>query len=238
MAAQTLDHALGRVHRDDPVREGTGGPAGNARLTAWTGLLLLLMFVAELLTLIDVRGLITWHLAIGALLIPPVLLKTGATTWRVLGYYRGRPDYVLGGPPPLPLRLLGPLVVAASVGLLASGTVLVLIGEQSSRSVLVTVLGQRVDALTLHQAFFVVWAVVTGLHLLARFVPALEATVTGPARSVPVPGRATRTGALVASLVVAALVAVLLVRDGGSWQQDRGRRADRPPRAHSASAPR
>jgi hypothetical protein len=32
---------------------------------------LLVLFVAELLTLFDVRGLVDWHVAIGALAIPP-----------------------------------------------------------------------------------------------------------------------------------------------------------------------
>ena len=58
---------------------GSGGPAGNAVLTAWTGLTLLVPGVAELLTLFDVRGLITWHVAMGALLVPPALVKTGST---------------------------------------------------------------------------------------------------------------------------------------------------------------
>src|SRR5690242_3798644 len=77
LAEATLAAAIGRTHRDDPVRPGTGGPAGNARLTAWTGVVLLALFVAELVTLLDVRGLIGWHVAVGVLLVPPALVKTG-----------------------------------------------------------------------------------------------------------------------------------------------------------------
>ena len=48
LRAETLAAALGRAHRADPVLTGTGWPAGNARLTAWTGLVLLALFLAEL----------------------------------------------------------------------------------------------------------------------------------------------------------------------------------------------
>jgi hypothetical protein len=173
----TLYAALGRSHRDDPVASGTGGPAGNARLTAWTGLLLLVLSVAELVTLINVGGLISWHIVIGTLLVPPALLKTASTGWRIARYYRGNLAYHQAGPPPLLLRILGPGVVASTLGLLVSGLLLVLLGQDRSRTVLLTALGQRVDWLTLHQGLFIVWAVLTGLHVLGRTVPALQLTV-------------------------------------------------------------
>jgi len=71
--------ALGRARRSDPVLPRTGGPAGNARLTAWIGLGLLIAFLAELVTLLDVAGLISWHIIIGVLLVPPALAKTATT---------------------------------------------------------------------------------------------------------------------------------------------------------------
>src|SRR5690242_1771743 len=116
-----LGEAAGRSHRRDAVLPRTGGPAGNARLTAWTGAILLVLFVAEVVTLLDVRGLIDWHVALGVLLVPPALLKVASTGWRFLRYYtRGRP-YVEAGPPIVPLRLLGPLVIVFTLGLLGSG---------------------------------------------------------------------------------------------------------------------
>ena len=100
--SETVSVALGREHRHDPVLARTGGPAGNAVLTAWTGLVLLVLGVAELLTLINIRGLISWHVAVGALLIPPALAKTASTGWRIVRYYRASPAYAEAGPPPLP----------------------------------------------------------------------------------------------------------------------------------------
>jgi len=74
-----VDVAADRGPRRDPVRPGSGGPAGNAQLTAWLGLTLLVLFLAELVTLLNVRGLITWHLTFGLLLIPPALAKIATT---------------------------------------------------------------------------------------------------------------------------------------------------------------
>ena len=82
MTAELLAEAAGKGNRSDPVLPTTGGPAGNARLTAWTGLLLLVLFLAEVVTLLDVRGLLSWHVVLGTLLVPPALLKTASTGWR------------------------------------------------------------------------------------------------------------------------------------------------------------
>ncbi len=210
---ETAAAALGQEHRDDPVLPGSGGPAGNARLTAWTGLCLLVAFLAELVTLLNVRGLISWHLAIGVLLIPPALLKTVTTGWRILRYYTGHPAYRTAGPPPMPLRLLGPLVVLSTLGLLGTGLALVLVGNPASWNTLFTVLGHPVNLVTFHQGAFIVWAVATGLHVLARTIPAWQI-----ARSRSVPGPVRRGGALVGMLALAAAsVGWVLVQSGG-WQ--------------------
>jgi hypothetical protein len=218
MTIHTRDEAIGRRRRRDPIRPRTGGPAGNATLTAWTGLLLLALFLAELVTLLDVHGLITWHIALGALLIPPSLLKTATTGWRIVRYYLGDRGYVSAGPPPTPLRLLGPVVVLSTLAVLGTGLALILIGQQASRQTFATVLGQRVDPITLHQESFILWAVATGLHALARLFPAVQ-TVLQRGRALP--GRWQRGVVLGVVAVLAALTAVLVVRAAGDWQADR-----------------
>lgn len=217
VVAETLATATGRAERHDPVGARTGGPAGNAVLTAWLGLALLVLVLAELVTLLDVRGLIGWHVAVGALLVPPALAKTASTGWRIVRYYGGQRDYRVAGPPPLLLRLLGPLVVAATLALLATGVVLVAIGQDASRQPLLTALGFRVDWITLHQAAFVVWMVATGLHVLARLVPAARLAGGRSRSGRTVPGSALRVGVLVLAAASAVLAAVLLVRADGSW---------------------
>ncbi len=228
LTQDALDEATGRRRRRDPVRPRTGGPAGNARLTAWTGILLLALFLAELVTLLDVHGLIDWHIALGALLIPPALLKTGTTGWRIVRYYLGDRDYRDAGPPPTFLRLLGPVVVGSTLAVLGSGLALVLIGERNSRQTLIIVLGQRVDALTLHQASFVLWGVATGLHVLARGLPAVRNVFAAPSA---LPGRWLRGAALAVVGVLAALTALLVL--GGSADWHGGRFDHRPPGAVS-----
>ena len=213
---ETLAEATGREARENAVVPRTGGPAGNALLTAWTGLVLLVLSVAELLTLFDVRGLISWHVAVGALLIPPAVMKTATTGWRMGRYYRGSPAYRRSGPPPLLLRLLGPLLVVSTLGLLGTGVLLVLLGQDAAGQSLITLLGLRVDWVTLHQGFFAVWVVAVGLHLLGRIVPALRATVM-PGSARVVPGRWTRMLFFTAMVASAVALAVVLVHADAGW---------------------
>jgi hypothetical protein len=215
VVADVVAVAAGRKHRPDPVLPRTGGPAGNAALTAWTALVLLVFSVAELLTLFDVHGLLSWHVAIGALLVPPALVKTVSTTWRMARYYTGSPSYKEAGPPPLLLRLLGPLVVISTVGLLGSGVLLVLLGAERSHTSLLDLLGFRIDWVTVHQGFFVVWAGATGLHVLGRIVPALRLTVAADGGAVP--GAAVRWLLLALMSLAAVALAVALVHADGSW---------------------
>jgi hypothetical protein len=237
--SDTLAEASGRETRDNPVLPGTGGPAGNALLTAWTALVLLALSVGELLTLFDVRGLISWHVALGALLVPPATMKTVSTSWRMASYYLGRAPYRKAGTPPLVMRVLGPLVVVSTLGLLGTGVLLVLLGEEVARQSSVTLLGFRVDWVTIHQAFFAVWAGATGLHLLGRIVPALRMTgVAGHGARQAVPGRWARSLWFVAMVAAAAALAVVLVRADGSWASGGfGEHSRFEPDDHGSSSP-
>lgn len=216
-----VGEALGRQRRADPVVPGSGGPAGNARLTAWLGVVLLALFLVELVTLLDVRGLVTWHIAVGVLLVPPALVKTATTTWRFAGYYLRRPAYHRAGPPPMVLRVLGPLVVLSTLAVLGSGLALVALGPDASRAPFLTVLGFRVDALTVHQGTFVVWAVITGLHTLGRLVPAFGILTRRSTRSgTRLPGGMRRAGVLVLTLAAAGVTTGLLLGTAVPWQSD------------------
>lgn len=227
--ADAYAEASGRATTESPVLPVTGGPAGNVLLTAWTGLVLLVLSVAELLTLFDVRGLISWHVALGALLVPPAVMKTASTGWKMAGYYLGRTPYRQAGPPPLLLRVLGPLVVVSTLGLLGTGVLLILLGEETARQDLLTVLGFRIDWITLHQGFFAVWVGAAGLHLLSRLVPALRLTLLPGQRPVTgVPGRWTRLLWFAAMAASAAALAVVLVHAEGTWGAFDGFR-DGPP---------
>lgn len=211
-----LATATGTAHRDDPALPKTGGPAGNARLTAWTGLLLLVFFLVESATLISVGHFITLHILIGAFLIPLVLLKTVTTGWRIARYYRGSADYRQAGPPPMLLRLLGPLVVLSGLAVLGSGLSLVALGS-STFSPIVTIAGFSINALTIHQASFAVWLVATGLHVLARTVPAVKVAMAGDAHRHAVPGVAARAAVLSATLLAGVAASVLVLHLANGW---------------------
>jgi hypothetical protein len=207
--------ASGRNHRDDPIRGHSGGPAGNARLTAWSGLLLLTLLAVEGATLVSIGSLMGVHIFVGVIVIPPVLLKSGATTWRFLRYYTRHPDYVTAGPPPMVLRVLGPLVIITSVAVLATGLGLIVQGSGSFTS-LVTVAGTDVTMATLHKASFIAWFVVMTLHVLGRTLPALRILGWKQSPASRVPGGRWRA-AVLAVVLATGLVAGGLVLGASSW---------------------
>ena len=70
-----------------------GGPDGNERLTAVTGVLLLVLLAVLGVTIVRI-GQLTWlHLFLGLLLIGPVGLKMASTGYRFTRYYTHDPAY-------------------------------------------------------------------------------------------------------------------------------------------------
>jgi hypothetical protein len=205
----------GREHRDDPVLPSTGGPAGNARLTAWTGIVLLPLFLAEVATLLSLRQLISWHIVLGTLLVPPALLKTASTGWRIARYYTGHRPYVDAGPPPILLRLLGPLVVITTLAVLGTGLALVALGPTSRHTPMFAVVGLRFSALTLHQLSFILWAGATGLHVLSRTTSALRLLARGRRRGVP--GSLSRLLAVTVTTAAGVVTAWLVLAAAKAW---------------------
>jgi len=82
--------------------------AANARLTALTGLALFVLLAAEGVTIPRIRLLLTPHLFIGIVLIPPVLLKLASTGFRFARYYLRDPDYKGGRAAKLAASIPGP----------------------------------------------------------------------------------------------------------------------------------
>ena len=216
---EVVETALGKSHRRDPVVGRGGGPAANARLTAWLGLLLLVAFLVEGATLISLGQLMTVHIVVGVLLVALVLAKTATTGWRIFRYYSGDPAYRVAGPPPLLLRLLGPLVVIGGLAVLGSGLALIALGP-SARQSLFSLPGFRVDAVTIHQASFVVWLGVTVPHTLVRLVPAWH-LVTRRRR---IAGGSLRVVAVAAVLAMGAVAAGPVVGEAGEWIHHRHER--------------
>ena len=149
------ENGHGRQRRAE--RRADAGAAGNARLTVANAAVLLVLLAAEGVTILRVRELLSPHVFIGVVLIPPVLVKVASTTWRFARYYTGAQAYRRKGPPPVLLRMLGPVVVILTLVLLFSGVGLLLV----SRPWLPLLL-------KVHKASFVLWSGAMMIHVLGH----------------------------------------------------------------------
>jgi hypothetical protein len=141
----------------------TFNPMGNERLTAGVGIALLLLTLAELVSVVlGVHQFMSLHVFVGFVLIPPVLLKLASTGWRFSRYYTGTQAYVVQGPPRLAMRLLAPAFIAATVVLFASG---VAMGVLHGHALTV--------ARQLHGPASVTWIALVGVHVLVYLKRAL-----------------------------------------------------------------
>ncbi|MGH9114660.1 MAG: hypothetical protein ACRDWW_02405 [Acidimicrobiales bacterium] len=91
MATEQARRALVRKAKGNRRTAADQGVESNSRLTASNAVVLLVLLAAEGATLLSVRSLLTPHVVIGMVLVPPVLLKIGSTGWRFVRYYRGSP---------------------------------------------------------------------------------------------------------------------------------------------------
>jgi hypothetical protein len=168
----------------------------NARLTALTGALLLVLLAAMGVTVLRVKQLLPEHLVLGFVLIPPLVLKAGSTGYRFVRYYSGSPDYRRAGPPAWPMRLLSPVVVLLTVALFASGLELWLFGLRFG-SVWVGV----------HKLSFMLWLPAVGIHVLWHLRRTAAATGEELAPTPPA-GAWSRRGLVVATLVAGVALAL------------------------------
>lgn len=183
-------------------------PVGNARLTAVLGVLLLGPVAVELATIVlGVHSFMSLHVFVGLALIPPVVLKLASTGWRFARYYTRSDAYVEHGAPQIAMRLLAPLLVAATVVLFSSG---VAMGFLHGRA-----LGL---ARQLHGPASVVWLVLFGVHALVY----LKRALVGSGREMAlgegsVPGRARRVSLITAAVVCGLLVGAVTVPAQHRW---------------------
>lgn len=184
--------------------------AANERLTAIAGAALLVVFVVELATLSNLGALLSVHVFVGVLMAGPLAVKLGSTGWRFVRYYTGNPAFVRHGPPPLPLRLLAPPVVASTLAVVGSGIALVVTGPASPGPLV-----------ALHVISFLVWMPAIAIHVIAHFleVPRLIAKDWGRGAPDPAPGRRLRPGVTLGTLAAGAVAALLLSPVAATWTQ-------------------
>jgi hypothetical protein len=192
-----------------PARAGRltgGGTTGNERLTAATGAVLVALLAVIGATLLNVRGLLSVHLFVGMLLIPPVALKIGTTGYRFMRYYTANPAYRRKGAPPALLRVIAPMVIVSTLVVLVTGVALLFVGPSS-----------RDTLLPIHKDSFFVWAAFTGVHVLGHLVELPEQLRGDYGRSAAITGRSGRVLALTGALVAGVVLAILVIPEFGAW---------------------
>jgi len=204
MARRTPLHA-----RIDDATE-SGGVEGNARLTSSVAAILFLLLFVEGVTILQIGGLISTHVFVGVLLLPPLLIKIGATSWRFLRFYSGNPAYVRKGPPTPLLRLFGPLIVVLSLAVMISGFALVVVAPHSWRGQL----------LQIHQASFLLWFLVTAVHVLGHLPETLKLAPLDWVRATrrQVRGASTRQWLQVLALAIGLIGALWITPYAAGWR--------------------
>lgn len=170
--------------------------------------MLLVLLAAEGLTIPFIQSLLTAHVVIGMVLVPPVLVKLGSTGYRFFRYYTGKPAFVKKGPPPVLLRLLGPVVVVLTLALFGSGIALLFAAAP-----------WRSDLVFLHKATFVLWFGVMTVHVLSHLGETLRLAPRdwyGRTRR-QVAGTKARQWLLVVSVVLGILLGTLLAARGATF---------------------
>jgi len=194
--------------RSRTERRADDGVKANGRLTASSAAVLLVLLAAEGVTILRVRQLVSPHVFIGMLLVPPVLVKIGSTGYRFARYYRGAPAYRRKGPPPVLLRLLGPVVVILTVMVLASGVALLLVPSSWSQQLLFV-----------HKAGFVLWFFAMAVHVLGHLAEVARLASGDWLRRTrrDVGGAGGRQWLIAASLVAGALLGLAMLGRVGPW---------------------
>jgi accessory gene regulator protein AgrB len=198
-----------RPVRATGLRSAFTGADGNARLTATTGLVLLVLLPIEGLTLFSLHSFLSVHMLVGVALIPPIALKLGSTFYRFFRYYTGSAIFREKGPPQLVMRILvAPALVASTIGLFGSGVALMLLEHPNSL------------VFAIHKGSFIIWLGAIAIHVLAylQHLPGLAVAdwVRGKQEAV---GRRLRRRAVVASLLTGGGVAMIALPLVAAWHR-------------------
>lgn len=192
--------------RPPVVRDGV---EGNSRITGGAAAILLALLAVEGATIPLIGQLLGPHIFIGMLLVAPVALKLGSTGYRFVRYYSGTPAYVRKGPPPIILRLLGPIVVLTSVMLFATGIALLVAGPPSNTLILA------------HKVSFILWFGAMTIHVLGHVleIPSLAMPDwrRHGGREAELAGSGARVVLLLGSLALGLALALATYSAAGPW---------------------
>lgn len=190
-----------RLHRPAVRLKPPSRVEANARLTGTAGIVVLILLIAELVTVVlGAASVLSLHVAIGLILVPPVLVKLASTTWRMVNYYVGAAAYTHRGPPPTLARILGPILSLAIVLVVISGIALIL-GPSSIHH----------SALQVHKVTFYLALLLIVVHLAMHLTKAVRLLARDWVnRRGPALLTRARWTAIVGSIVLGALLALAL----------------------------
>ena len=186
-----------------------GGTDGNTRLTALTGTVLLILFAVLGITIVRIGQLLWLHLFLGVVLVGPVGLKLASTGYRFTRYYTANSAYRRKGPPHPLMRALGPVVILTTVAVFFTGLLLLVDGPGAPGTLRLA-----------HKLTFFLWLASMGLHVLGHLLelPVSKRIIGGKASRVQtIAGTRGRVLALILSLIVGLVLALLFLPDVHSW---------------------
>jgi hypothetical protein len=186
------------------------GTDGNERLTALSAAVLFVLLALEGITIVSLGTLLTPHMFVGVLLIPPILLKLGSTGYRFVRYYTHDAAYRAAGPPVAPLRILAPLLIILTVVVFASGVALAVAGSPHGSTLF-----------AVHKLSFVAWIIIAAIHILYYLlrVPRLVgADLHRPPEPRGAAHRGLRFAAVAGALVVGLGLAIAFVPTAHTWE--------------------
>jgi len=188
--------------------ESVSGVIGNARITGAFGATIFVLLFLEGITVLRVQELITTHVFVGMLLVPFLVVKIASTGYRFARYYAGDRAYVEKGAPALLLRALGPVVVATTIALFATGIALILTDRRISW------------LLPAHKASFILWFGAMTVHVLGHILetPALALADLRAAERRRAPRAATRFLLLVLALATGITLGFISLGWVHHWQ--------------------
>jgi len=185
------------------------GVAGNSRLTAALGAVLLVLLAAEGATIPFIGQLREEHILIGILLLGPIAAKLASTGYRFARYYLGNEAYQRKGPPPLTLRLLAPGVVFTTVALFGTGIALLFAGRPDNQLIF------------LHKASFIAWVALMTIHVLGHLLELPALALADWNRDEPrerrLAGAGARLSAVIGAITLGVALALLSLSAAGSW---------------------
>jgi hypothetical protein len=166
-------------------------------LTSTAAVVLLVLFSVEIITVVlGVWSVLTLHVMVGLILVPPILVKISSVSWRFIQYYRHDEEYRRKGPPAPALRLLSPVLLFVTIVLFASGI-----------GLLWAPLPVAGSLRKVHSASFYIWLPVLIAHVAAHARTVRRVAPRDWVRS----SRATTPGAVVRQMIVLASLAIGLV---------------------------